>query len=578
VESTELAPLISQVDPRAEPDRPRVRLPLVQAYLDEQQRLSAVERFAQRHDAGDGPAQARYYDELIPSGKPGSGQQFGFSVDLDRCTGCKACVTACRSLNGLDPGETWRAVGVLHGGTPEAPYQQSVTAACHHCADPGCMKGCPVGAYEKDPVTGIVRHLDDQCIGCQYCTLTCPYEVPQYNERLGIVRKCDMCADRLEVGEAPACVQACPSEAISIRIVERADVVAAAEAGGFLPCAPPPAITVPSTEYRTRRAFPTNVAPVDFERMRPAAQHAPLAVTLILTQLSVGAFAVDLWLGQAFPSTFDALRPYHALLSLAVGLLALGASLVHLGRPQFAFRAVLGIRTSWLSREIAAFGAFAGVAALYSAALFHAPVSRALGLADVAPRTGLAIENALAFAVAAVGSVGVLCSAMLYHATGRTYWRGRATTVRFFLSAAVLGIATTLLVSAAGSAPGLASTASLTRALAGYLVLATIAKLAHEAAIFTHLDDRRELDLRRTATLLVSELRDWTAVRIASAVTGGILLPLLVRYESSAGATSSASVTFTVVAWALVLLGELTERALFFMGVSAAKMPGSVGT
>ena len=67
------------------------------------------------------------------------------------------------------------------------------------------MIACPVNAYEKDPITGIVKHLDDQCFGCQYCTLACPYEVPKYHAGKGIVRKCDMCSSRLEVGEAPAC-------------------------------------------------------------------------------------------------------------------------------------------------------------------------------------------------------------------------------------------------------------------------------------------------------------------------------------------------------------------------------------
>ena len=52
-------------------------------------------------------------------------------------------------------------------------------------------------AYEKDPVTGIVRHLDDQCIGCSYCILKCPYDVPKYSRARGIVRKCDMCHSRL---------------------------------------------------------------------------------------------------------------------------------------------------------------------------------------------------------------------------------------------------------------------------------------------------------------------------------------------------------------------------------------------
>src|SRR3954466_2950723 len=92
------------------------------------------------------------------------------------------------------------------------------------------MLGCPTKAYEKDPVTGIVKHLDDQCFGCQYCTLMCPYDAPKYNEARGIVRKCDMCSDRLAHGEAPACVQACPNEAIRIPVTDRAGVVAAAGA------------------------------------------------------------------------------------------------------------------------------------------------------------------------------------------------------------------------------------------------------------------------------------------------------------------------------------------------------------
>ncbi len=150
----------------------------------------------------------------MPATPPGPGQQYAFEVDLDRCSGCKACVTACHTLNGLDEDETWRDVGLLVGGRGLLPVMQHVTAACHHCLEPACMIACPVNAYEKDPVTGIVKHLDDQCFGCQYCTLACPYDVPKYHPGKGIVRKCDMCSTRLAVGEAPACVQACPHEAI----------------------------------------------------------------------------------------------------------------------------------------------------------------------------------------------------------------------------------------------------------------------------------------------------------------------------------------------------------------------------
>src|SRR5215210_7374922 len=192
--------------------------------LEQQQRLTAVEKFAQRHADGAEPLQAKYYRELIPLESPRDGQQYAFEVDLDRCSGCKACVTACHELNGLDEEETWPSVGLLLGGTSGLPVLQHVTSACHHCLDPACLYGCPVNAYEKDPVTGIVKHLDDQCIGCQYCILKCPYDVPKYSKARGIVRKCDMCSGRLAVGEAPACVQACPNEAIRITVVSKSEV------------------------------------------------------------------------------------------------------------------------------------------------------------------------------------------------------------------------------------------------------------------------------------------------------------------------------------------------------------------
>src|SRR5439155_8891627 len=182
---------------------------------------TAVEQFARQHAHGPiaGGATAERYRALLPLEAPRAGQQYAFEVDLDSCTGCKACVTGCHNLNGLDEGEMWRTVGLLHGGTAANPVQQTITTSCHHCLEPACMSGCPVEAYEKDPITGIVRHLDDQCIGCQYCVLKCPYDVPKYDAGRGIVRKCDMCSDRLSAGEAPACVQGCPTSAIAIDVI-----------------------------------------------------------------------------------------------------------------------------------------------------------------------------------------------------------------------------------------------------------------------------------------------------------------------------------------------------------------------
>src|SRR5881628_2151791 len=87
---------------------------IIDNLLEEQQLLTAVARFARRHDPAIEPQQARYYRDLIPFAAPKAGEQYAFDVNLDLCSGCKACVTACHSLNGLAEGETWRSVGVLH--------------------------------------------------------------------------------------------------------------------------------------------------------------------------------------------------------------------------------------------------------------------------------------------------------------------------------------------------------------------------------------------------------------------------------------------------------------------------------
>lgn len=559
---------------------PRVRLPLVSQFLEAQQDLTAVERFARRHDAHELPNNERLYEALIPLAKPGKGQQYAFQVDLDACTGCKACVTACHRLNGLDDeeAETWRSVGLLHGGTSNEPVQQTVTTACHHCVDPACMKGCPVNAYEKDPVTGIVRHLDDQCIGCQYCTLTCPYEVPQFSKRRGIVRKCDMCSDRLAEGEAPACVQACPNEAISIRIVETQQLLEQAQTEGLLPGTPLSGITVPATQYKTSKVMPKNLLPGDFYAVRPGHQHTPLVIMLVLTQLSAGAFWIDFGLHETgWSGALGGVRTYHSLVALALGLLAIGASTLHLGRPHLAFRALIGLRTSWLSREALGFALFAKLAVLYAALQFNAPILQLLSLPPLEAATFEKAATILGASVSGVGVLAVACSVMLYKVTHRQWWGGGRTTFKFFLTAGVLGTATTLLTyGAAALWLGNASAVQRTVPLLCWLLMAlTGFKLLGELTVLLHLYDRKLGELKRTALLLRGQLVKHFVVRLVTGALGGILLPLLLL-GSMAQLSSVGQLGFLAASFVALLLGELLERMLFFKALSAPKMPGAV--
>jgi len=504
-----------------------MRLALLDQYLREQHDLSAVERFARDHDVG---GSARRYEALLPATAPGPGQQYAFEVDLDACSGCKSCVTACHNLNGLDDGETWRAVGLLHGGSAAAPVKHVVTSACHHCLDPACMNGCPVRAYEKDPITGIVKHLDDQCIGCQYCTFMCPYEVPQYSAKRGIVRKCDMCSGRLAAGEAPACVQACPTEAIAIRVIDQAQALDDAQGDAFLPGTPSPAITVPTTIYRMTQPPPRNLLPADFYHVAPSHRHLPLVLMLVLTQLSVGAFVVDALVRLLVPAQP---QPMHAVAAMAIGLAALAASVFHLGRPLYAFRAVLGLRTSWMSREIVMFGLFAGAAITYAAAT----------LAQVGTP---AQRDVLGWAVAAIGILGVACSVLIYHVTRKAWWSAPLTGFKFVMTMALLGL-------------GMAQLALPW--LAPFVIAAAITKGAGEAAVFAHLRAKRYTELKRSAVLLVTDLRRWTTMRFAMLALGGIAMPLV--------HARIASLVF-------LLVGELLERALFFAAASAPGMPKGV--
>ena len=147
--------------------------------------------------------------------------RLAFFFDSSACSGCKTCQMACKDKNDLPVGQVWRRVyEVTGGGWKQEGHSwiQDVVAynlsiACNHCEDPVCAKNCPTKAIRKRE-DGIVLIDQGACIGCKYCAWACPYGAPQFNPDKGVMGKCDLCADYLDQGKNPSCVDACPMRAL----------------------------------------------------------------------------------------------------------------------------------------------------------------------------------------------------------------------------------------------------------------------------------------------------------------------------------------------------------------------------
>ena len=444
----------------------------------------------------------------IPQRQPGPGEQYRFHFDMSKCIGCKCCVVACNEQNGNPAELNWRRVGEVEGGHYPNTQRHYLSMGCNHCVEPSCLIGCPVEAYTKSPETGVVIHSADACIGCQYCTWNCSYGVPQYNPARGVVGKCDLCHNRLADGMAPACVNACPEGAIAIEIVNiaewRRDYVSANAPG--LPSADDSIST-------TRVTLPANLSPdmgrVDTNRVEPEHPHWPLVFMLVLTQLCVGAL-IALWL-LAFHRPASELN-FAALASLGLAGISLAASTLHLGRPIHAWRALRGLRRSWLSREVFTLSLFACAAHGFAAILFFGFPGR-----DIA-----------GFATALAGIAGVTCSARIYMVRARPAWRSRYTVGEFFSTALLLGPAFVYVIGP--RAP---------RSLLIASVCGAAAQLIVQACKFLWLAQSETFELRSSSILLA-----------------GIAIPV-----------AAHSIWTFRAAFLACLVGEFLGRYLFFVTV-----------
>jgi len=153
----------------------------------------------------------------------------GMLYDSTRCIGCKACMSACNEANELTPdtalsGGLWHMPLDLNEHTkniiklyqgPKAGEHAFVKRQCMHCLDPACVGACMLGSLQKREF-GIVTYKPELCIGCRYCEMACPFNVPklEWSKALPKIVKCELCSHRIAKGKGPACCEVCPVGAV----------------------------------------------------------------------------------------------------------------------------------------------------------------------------------------------------------------------------------------------------------------------------------------------------------------------------------------------------------------------------
>jgi Fe-S-cluster-containing dehydrogenase component len=187
------------------------------------------------------PAGATMPKELPP-------QAVGILYDATLCIGCKSCMVNCKIYNGAPGGALYlKGRTVSYEVKPDEPYWDAATDLssktvnvikvnksgtgvnkdsaengfsfikqhCLHCITPACVSVCPVGAFRKNPVNGVVYYVENRCIGCRYCMIACPFNIPRYEYESATpqVRKCQLCQHRYEEGKYSACCEFCPTGA-----------------------------------------------------------------------------------------------------------------------------------------------------------------------------------------------------------------------------------------------------------------------------------------------------------------------------------------------------------------------------
>jgi anaerobic dimethyl sulfoxide reductase subunit B len=436
---------------------------------------------------------------------------YAFTFDASACSGCKSCQEACKDKNGLPVGLLWRRVievscGEWHmaGSAWETSvFAYNLSIACNHCSHPKCAGVCPVDAYTVRP-DGIVLIDSSRCMGCDYCAWACPYGAPQYDSKSGTMTKCDFCYDRLDAGMPPSCVAACPLRVLDYETIEELSTLNKGQNLWQLPATEHPfplpdnSRTEPHLVIKPHSGMDSALGKVvsnpeelqvsrsfeDVQRMT-AIHELPLVGFTLLTQTAVGLAMCGLVLSPL---------PLPVLLSIGI-LQAMGGliSFLHLGRKRNAWRSIIHLKKSWLSREIMLSGLF-GAAWVVAVAL-----------------QGFRKISSSPWPMAIFGLGLIYCMTRVYLLRAVPSWNSWRTPMAFFLSVAILG---TLGINVA--VPHL-----------GWSIIAGIGMAAEMGLILTQKSAGVDIASRlRTALLGVGMIGTLLMAIIAQANQAGLAIPI----------------------------------------------------
>ncbi|MFZ5877088.1 MAG: DmsC/YnfH family molybdoenzyme membrane anchor subunit, partial [Nitrospirota bacterium] len=458
-------------------------------------------------------------------------------------------------------------------------------------------------AYTKYVEYGAVLQDPDICFGCGYCTWVCPYNAPQLDPVKGQVEKCNMCVDRLEVGLKPACVSACLSNALDFGVIE--DIpLGKQQAKLAIPGFPDPAISRPNVRFQQTRSLPGELRradgePVAYRKDQPGgdrftvapggtpaqaewglaklrSREDPLVIFTLLSQAVVGAFTwivLGPWLGGDGGAALSASAHPIAVAATLWGLFGLQTlgmvmSTLHLGKPQYFYRAMNNLRHSWVSREIFFMGAFYHLlGALAIVVTFPGLIAwLPAGIADLVP-------SLLGWIGVAAGGLGMYSMIRCYRIKARPFWDHWHSGGAFASSAVILGSATVgaifgLVEVMAGRSPFPVSDPAAAALLAG-LALQGMSLAAHLRFLNQRGDEAavsRRLLLTTYGKTYAARWVSW-AVLVISAVT-------LVAVGDPGAPTPWSPAAWAVI-WTAAVVHELVGRALFYVVVVPTTHPGA---